>query len=111
MNRQWQVLSAFSVADDSLVTGRQEIPPDWPEAFWIPYSLRKPTRGEQDELLPFLQWEYLTDSIEELDVREGFEAGESPLPEGRGPYWLQINVWDIYNRQYASELIPVSVRE
>ena len=108
---KWQALSAFALTDDDLVTGRQEIRLDWMETVWLPYSVRMPVRGENGELLPFFEWEYIRDVVEELDLRDGFDVSEISLPEDRGPYWLQINVWDIYNRQYASELIPIRSQE
>ena len=103
----WTVLSAFSL-EDELVSGRQEIRLEEAYELTLPYSVYHPARDGDGRLLPLAQWpsEYLR--TESLLVEEGFTVGETPLPAGRGPFWLQVVVRDVYNRQYASELIPIA---
>lgn len=104
----WEALSAFDLSGE-MVTGRQELRLEDIDCLWIPVYGRVAVRGGDGRLLPWLRWENGAAAVEELQRGGGWVMGETPLsPEG-GPYWLQIIVWDVYDRPYASELMPVEL--
>ncbi|MBR4458102.1 MAG: hypothetical protein IKS31_03990 [Clostridia bacterium] len=103
---EWEALSAFPLTGE-MTTGRQELRMNEIHSLWVPNYIYMPVRGADDRLLPWNQWVSMGFGGEELSLEHGFTVGETPLPPDLGPCWLQIVVWDAYDRRYASELIPI----
>ena len=104
----WRVLSAIPSGGDEPESGRKEIPLSRITTI-LSYSDRYlPVLDWEGRTLPWTEWVPTGSAFpDQLNVTGDLSLTETDLPDGGGPYWLQIVIVDTYNRQYAAPLMPL----
>ncbi len=105
----WRVFSAIPAGSgDGPESGRREIPLDRIDTVVLYSDRCLPAFDPEGRTLPWPEWAPTGTAYPDLlRISDGFTLRETPLPEDGGPYWIQIVIVDVYNRQYAAPPVPL----